>query len=131
MKKLDKNRALKKMLMLAITHSALRKLWNRFDRDKTVRRVMKKFVLKFWLYALRMRRRIKRYGQAFDDRNRKFLKCHLSVGAAFLIRPTMRDRAITTIKDFLSVRAGFIDLGDRINRVGLKICLVQRFLKLR
>ena len=66
------------MLTWVILHSQIKKLWNRFDRDRMVKRVMKKFVMKFWLYALRFRRKIKRYGQTLTVRNHKMLQCHIS-----------------------------------------------------
>lgn len=61
------------MLTWAIVHREIRKMWNRFDRDRLVNKVMKKFAMKFWLYALRFRRKIKRYGPDFKQRNHRMM----------------------------------------------------------
>ena len=58
------------------------------------------------------------------------LKSNLNMGVEF-VRPTIKDRAKTILKDFLSVRAGFIELADRINRTGLCVCLIQRKVRLQ
>ena len=117
------------MLTWVILHSQIKKLWYRFDRDRMVKRVMKKFVMKFWLYALRFRRKIKRYGQTLTVRNHKMLQCHIS--ATCLIFESARDRAKNMIKDFLSVRAGVLELADRISDLPQKVIIIQRFVRVR
>jgi len=117
------------MITQVVLHSQIKKMWNRFDRDRMVRRVMKKFVLKFWLYALRFRRKIKRYGPTFSARNHRMLQCHIN--ATCLIFESARDRAKNMIKDFLSVRAGVLELADRMSALLPKVTLIQRSIRVR
>jgi hypothetical protein len=123
------HRGLKKMLQWAIVHREIKKLWNRFDRDRMIKRVMKKFVMKFWLYALRFRRKIKRYGPTFEQRNHRMVQCHLN--STCLIVDLSKERAKNMMKDFLSVRVGFIEFADRINELPQKVILIQRFVRVR
>jgi hypothetical protein len=42
-----------------------------------------------------------------------------------------KERAKNMIRDFLSVRAGFIELADKINEVSQKVTLIQRCVRVR
>ena len=110
------------MLTWAIVYREVRKMWNRFDRDRLVNKVMKKFAMKFWLYALRFRRKMKRYGSNFKIRNHRMMQC--SLNATCIIMEPSKERAKNMIRDFLSVRAGFIELADKINELPQKVTLI-------
>lgn len=132
-KKVDIQHAkgLGKLLVVMQLQRAIRKLWLRFDRDRHVKKIMKKIIFKMTMYTIKAKRGVKRYGVNLEQRLERQTKHAITASSAVLIRHMLRERAKAQVKDFLNVRAGFVDFAQKIEIWYHKMLIIQRKLHLR
>ena len=105
LKEVARVRLMKKWIVMATLRHSIKRFYERFDRERSMIKIRGKMLPILLLIKVRIRKRIRQYGNEYKERERKYFRDSTNCLYGGCLRTILRERAKQVLLAFLQKQA--------------------------